>query len=327
MSQPPTPSDMPISGDTIGALLAHAEQRLRAAGLAFGHGTTNAHDEAAWLLLWCLGLPLDSPLDAPPDDLAPLPEAGSAAPPASVFHQPVTQADQERVAQLIEERIRSRKPAAYLTRQAWLQGVPFYVDERAIVPRSLIAEVLADGSIDPWLSDQTRRVLDLCTGNGSLAVLAALAWPEVQVDAADLSVEALAVARINVEKHGLKDRIKPIESDGLHNCPGPYDLILCNPPYVNVASMAALPAEFRAEPALALAGGADGMDFIRALLRDAPTRMNERAVLVLEIGHERTHFETAFPRLNPVWLDTSAGGDQVLLLTKTMLSSRPSARN
>ena len=113
----------------------------------------------------------------------------------------------------------------------------------------------------------------------------------------------------------MKDRIKPIESDGLHNCPGPYDLILCNPPYVNVASMAALPAEFRAEPALALAGGADGMDFIRALLRDAPTRMNERAVLVLEIGHERTHFETAFPRLNPVWLDTSAGGDQVLLLT------------
>lgn len=221
MSQPPTPSDMPISGDTIGALLAHAEQRLRAAGLAFGHGTTNAHDEAAWLLLWCLGLPLDSPLDAPPDDLAPLPEAGSAAPPASVFHQPVTQADQERVAQLIEERIRSRKPAAYLTRQAWLQGVPFYVDERAIVPRSLIAELLADASIDPWLHANSRRVLDLCTGNGSLAVLAAMAWPEVEVTGADLSADALAVAQINIQQHGLQERITLVQGDGLAAAPGP----------------------------------------------------------------------------------------------------------
>ena len=283
---------------TLAELVADTERQLTHAGVSFGHGTTNARDEAAWLLLHALGLPLDTDLGE-----------------ESWSNRPLARADKALIATLLKARIEQRQPTAYLTREAWLQGVPFYVDERAIVPRSLIAEVLADGSIDPWLSDQTRRVLDLCTGNGSLAVLAALAWPEVQVDAADLSVEALAVARINVEKHGLKDRIKPIESDGLHNCPGPYDLILCNPPYVNVASMAALPAEFRAEPALALAGGADGMDFIRALLRDAPTRMNEGAVLVLEIGHERTHFEAAFPRLNPVWLDTSAGGDQVLLLT------------
>jgi ribosomal protein L3 glutamine methyltransferase len=210
----------------------------------------------------------------------------------------------------------TRKPAAYLTREAWLQGVPFYVDERAIVPRSFIAELLADGSIDPWLSDRTCKVLDLCTGNGSLAVLAAMAYPEVEVDAADISAEALAVARINVDKHGLADRIRLVNSDGLAALPGPYDLVLCNPPYVNAQSMSQLPAEYRAEPELALAGGADGMDFIRALLRDAPSRMSEDAVLVLEIGNEQEHFERAFPTLEAVWLETSAGADQVLLLTR-----------
>jgi ribosomal protein L3 glutamine methyltransferase len=199
--------------------------------------------------------------------------------------------------------------------------VPFYVDERAIVPRSLIAEPLADGTLDAWLSDQTRRVLDLCTGNGSLAVLAALAWPDVEVDAADLSADALAVARINVERHGLQQRIGLHQGDGLGAVAGqaPYDLILCNPPYVNADSMAALPAEYRAEPALALAGGADGMDFVRGLLRDAPACLSEHGVLVLEIGHERPHFERAFPRLEAVWLPTSAGDDQVLLLTREAL--------
>ena len=162
-------------------------------------------------------------------------------------------------------------------------------------------------------------MLDLCTGNGSLAVLAGLAWPEVQIDAADISPDALAVARINVEKHGLRQRIRLIESDGLAACSGPYDLILCNPPYVNAASMATLPAEYRAEPELALAGGVDGMDFIRPLLAQAASHLAEGGVLVLEIGHERGYFEAAFPQLNPVWLDTSAGGDQVLLLTHEAL--------
>lgn len=224
-----------------------------------------------------------------------------------------------KVAALLQERIRTRKPAAYLTREAWLQGVPFYVDERAIVPRSFIAELLADGTIDAWLGEHTKRVLDLCTGNGSLAVLAALAWPEVTVDAADLSAEALAVALINVEKHGLQDRITLLTSDGLASVRGPYDLILCNPPYVNAQSMAALPAEYRAEPELALAGGTDGMDFIRKLLREAPAQMNEHAVLVLEIGNEREHFEAAFPRLEVAWLETSAGDEQVLLITREAL--------
>ena len=165
-------------------------------------------------------------------------------------------------------------------------------------------------------------MLDLCTGNGSLAVLAAMVYPDVTVDAADISPQALEVARINVDKHGLLDRIRLIESDGLQSVQGPYDLILCNPPYVNAQSMAQLPAEYQAEPELALAGGADGMDFIRALLRDAPRQMTEQAVLVLEIGNERAHFEAAFPKLEVVWLETSAGEDQVLLVTKEALSLR-----
>lgn len=291
-------------GATVGALVESGAACLAAAGVAFGHGTTNARDEAAWLVLWRLGLPLDSAL------------AGDAA---SIADSPVAAADQARVAALFAERIATRRPAAYLTHEAWLAGVPFYADERAIVPRSFIAELLADGGIDPWLSDRTHAVLDLCTGGGSLAVLAAMAWPEVEVTGADISADALAVARINVDKHGLQKRVRLIESDGLAACPGPWDLILCNPPYVNAESMARLPAEYRAEPALALAGGADGMDFIRRLLADAPARMSADAVLVLEIGHERAHFEAAFPGLPVEWLDTSAGGDEVLLVTRQAL--------
>ena len=292
---------------TLQALLAQATERLAAAPLAYGHGTTNARDEAAWLVLWQLGLPLDSDLDA-------------------LAEQAVTPDQASAVQALITRRIDTRQPAAYLTREAWLQGVPFYVDERAIVPRSFIAELIADGDFDDWLSDTTHHVLDLCTGNGSLAVLTAMAWPDVQVTGADLSTDALAVARINVDKHKLQDRITLIESDGLSNCPGPYDLIICNPPYVNATSMGALPAEYLAEPEMALAGGTDGMDFIRNLLRDAPSRLSPDGVLVLEIGNERPFFEAAFPQLEAVWLTTSAGDDQVLLLTaeSLLVQSAPS---
>ncbi len=292
-----------MSAMTLPTLIAQSAQRLDAAGVAFGHGTQSAFDEAVWLVLWRLGLPLDTDLD----------EVGS--------HE-VTPEQQAACAALIDERIATRKPAAYLTREAWLQGVSFYVDERAIVPRSLIAEVLADGTIDAWLSDQTTRVLDLCTGNGSLAVLAALAWPEVQVTGADISHDALAVAAINVARHDLQDRVQLVHSDGLSALPGPFDLILCNPPYVCQASMDALPAEYRAEPELALAGGTDGMDFVRQLFQDAPARMSEHAVLVLEIGNEVEHFMAAFPGLEVAWLDTSAGDDQVLLVTREALLQR-----
>ncbi|CAN7598130.1 50S ribosomal protein L3 N(5)-glutamine methyltransferase [Acidovorax sp. LjRoot117] len=284
---------------TVQKLIDSVAARLDAAGVAFGHGTTNAFDEAAWLVLWQLGLPLDD-LD-------------------SVEGMPITGEQRDEVEALLNERITTRKPAAYLTQEAWLQGIPFYVDERAIVPRSFIAELLADGSVDEFLSENTRRVLDLCTGNGSLAVLAAMAWPEVVVTGADISPDALAVARINVDKHGLQERITLQLSDGLAALPGPWDLILCNPPYVNAASMAALPAEYRAEPELALAGGSDGMDFIRQLFAAAPACMSEDAVIVLEIGNERENFEAAFPQLPVFWLDTSAGEDQVLLVTRQAL--------
>ena len=296
---------------TLLELITQSACQLDAAGVAFGHGTDSAFDEAAWLVLWRLGLPLDTALDDP------------ATEPISKENQAVSLVQQGEVAILLAARIQTRKPAAYLTQEAWLMGVPFYVDERAIVPRSLIAELLFDESLDYWLGPDTQRVLDLCTGNGSLAVLAAMVWPELAVDASDLSPDALAVARINVDKHGLQGRIRLLSSDGLAQVHGPYDLILCNPPYVNAASMAALPPEFKAEPTMALdgnqAGSADGMDFVRSLLAQAPAHMTPGAVLLLEIGNEREHFEAAFPQLEPVWLATSAGEDQVLLLTREAL--------
>ncbi|KGH31139.1 MULTISPECIES: 50S ribosomal protein L3 N(5)-glutamine methyltransferase [Comamonas] len=295
----------PISGNTIAELIASGAQALTAAGVAFGHGTATAEDEAAWLVLWKLGLPLDSEL--------------TPGAPESVENQPVSLDIQAQIATLFEERIRSRKPAAYLTNEAWLVGVPFYIDERSIVPRSFIAELLADGSIDGWLSDKTVQVLDLCTGNGSLACLAAMAYPEVRVTGADISTDALAVARINVDKHGLQDRVTLLESNGMSQVPGPWDLVLCNPPYVNSDSMGKLPAEYQAEPELALAGGADGMDFIRQLLEDLPARLNKDAVVVLEIGNEKPYFEAAFPDLPVFWLDTSSGDEQVLLITEEAL--------
>jgi ribosomal protein L3 glutamine methyltransferase len=289
---------------TLIDLITAQSARLKTAGVSFGHGTTNAFDESAWLVLWALGMPLDALEEQAQRELSAEEEATALA--------------------LVDERIRSRRPAAYLTREAWLQNVPFYVDERSIVPRSFIAELLVDGegegTLDAWLSDQTRTVLDLCTGNGSLAVIAALAYPDVVVDAADISDDALAVARINVDKHKLGKRITLLPSDLLANVGGPYDLILCNPPYVNSTSMAALPEEYRHEPALALAGGDDGMDLVRRILHDAPAKMSPEGVLLLEIGNERPHFEHAFRKLEVAWLDTSAGDDQVLLVTREALA-------
>jgi ribosomal protein L3 glutamine methyltransferase len=292
---------------TVAQAVAQAAADMQAAGLSYGHGTTNAMDEAAWLVLWSLKLPLDS-LDS---------EANRA----------VSDTESAQIATLLRARIESRKPIAYLTQEAWLQGVSFYVDERVIVPRSFIAELIVDAdgqsTLDYWLGEHTKNVLDLCTGNGSLAILCALAFPDVRVHGADISQEALDVAAINVARHGLESRVQLLQSDGLAQCRGidgqPYDLIVCNPPYVNSASMAALPAEYLAEPQISLAGGHDGMDFIRPMLRAAPALMSEQAVLVLEIGNEREHFERAFPRLEAVWLETSAGYDQVLLLTRHTL--------
>jgi len=290
---------------TLVELVVAQSERLKHAGVSFGHGTGNAFDEAAWLVTWAIGLPLDALETRGPKEVA--------------------AADIAKAEALITRRIETRQPAAYLTGEAWLQNVPFTIDARSIVPRSYIAELLADGegtgTLDAWLSARTRRVLDLCTGNGSLAVIAAMAYPEIEIDAADISPDALALARINVARHGFESRIRVIESDLFSAVPGRYDLILCNPPYVNAESMAKLPAEYRAEPTLALAGGQDGMDLIRRIVAEAPDHMSEDAVLVLEVGHERAHFEAAFARLECAWLETSAGEDAVVLIERRALAA------
>jgi ribosomal protein L3 glutamine methyltransferase len=288
---------------TLVELVVAQAALLKSAGVSFGHGTGNAFDEAAWLVTWSLGLPLNA-----------LETQGKRA---------VTPAAEARAEALIARRIETRQPAAYLTGEAWLQDIPFTIDARAIVPRSFIAELIVDpeetGKLDAWLSDRTHRVLDLCTGNGSLAILAAMAYAEVVVDASDISPGALEIARINVSRHKLESRVNLIESDVFASLKGRYDLIVCNPPYVNDESMAALPAEYRAEPTLALAGGADGMELIRRIVADAPAHMSEDAVLVIEVGHERAHFEDAFPRLECAWLETSGGDDRVVLIERGAL--------
>ena len=288
---------------TLVELVTAESERLKRAGVSFGHGTGNAFDEAAWLITWAVGLPLDA-----------LETRGQ---------KEVAAADIAKAEALVTRRIETRQPAAYLTGEAWLQNVPFTIDARSIVPRSYIAELLADGeetgTLDAWLSDRTRQVLDLCTGNGSLAVIAAMAYPEIAVDAADISPEALALTRINVARHGLEARIRVIESDLFSALPERYDLILCNPPYVNDESMGKLPAEYLAEPKVALAGGRDGMDLIRRIVAEAPDHLSDDGVLVLEVGHERAAFEAAFPRLECAWLETSAGEDAVVLIERRAL--------
>ncbi|MBL8287200.1 MAG: 50S ribosomal protein L3 N(5)-glutamine methyltransferase [Rubrivivax sp.] len=289
---------------TLVELVERTAARLESAAVACGHGTTNAFDEAAWLVLWRLALPLDALAD----------EAG----------RPVSDEECGRVEALVGERIASRRPTAYLTGEAWLQGVPFHADERAIVPRSLLAEPLVEGVLDALLGDEPADVLDLCTGGGSLAVLAALAWPRVRVLATDLSAPALALAAENVARHGLAGRVTLRRGDGLAalTAEDRFDLVLCNPPYVNARSMAALPAEYRAEPALALAGGDDGMDFVRTLVAGVAVHLKPHGALLLEIGHERRHFEAAFAALSPLWVSTSAGDDAVLWLTREQLAGR-----
>jgi ribosomal protein L3 glutamine methyltransferase len=289
---------------TLRDLLRWSISRFHAAGLVFGHGSDNAWDEAAYLLLHGLHLP--------PDTLEPFLDAR------------LLERERQRCVELIHERVNSRKPAAYLTGEAWLQGERFLVDERVIVPRSPISELLAEG-LAPWIDDpdEVRQVLDLCTGSGCLAILAAQAFPQAAVDAVDLSDDALAVARSNIALHGLQVRVQALRSDLLSHVPQdrPYDVIVCNPPYVNEQSMQALPPEYRHEPRLALAGGGDGMDLVRRILADAPRFMAPEGLLVLEIGHERPHFEAAFPGLEPVWLDTAATTDQILLLRRAQLAS------
>lgn len=286
---------------TPAELIEVCAAQMKLAGVSFGQGTLYAEDEAAWLVLWSMGLSLDTD--------------------TSLLVDPVTEQQLTVVSDLLNKRIQTRQPLAYLTGEAWLQGVSFQVDHRCLIPRSLIAETIAHGSFDPWLSPDSTRALDLCTGGGSLAVLLALAYPSLHIDATDISSQALEVAHTNIERHGLQDRIHAFVSDGFQQIRGKYDLIVCNPPYVNAQSMNALPAEFKAEPELALAAGTDGMDFIRHLLNDVSHHMTDNGILVLEIGHEIHHFQQAFLHLEPMYLSTSAGDENVLLITKQALQT------
>jgi ribosomal protein L3 glutamine methyltransferase len=282
---------------TLRDWLRFAVSRFNEAGLFFGHGSDNAYDEAAYLILHTLHLPLDR--------LEPFLDAS------------LTHGESEEVQAMIERRVRERLPAAYLTHEAWLAGHRFYVDERVIVPRSFIAELLLE-QLSPWLEDagEVTRVLDLCTGSGCLAILAALAFPNADVDAVDLSADALQVAARNVADYGLDDRVELLESDLFKALDGrTYDVIISNPPYVNAESVAALPPEYQAEPALALGSGDDGLDATRQILADAKDHLNPGGLLVVEIGHNRDALEAAFPALPFTWLDTS-GGDQFVFLLR-----------
>ena len=284
---------------------AHA---LRDAGLEFGQGTEDAEQEAAWMLIHSLGWPLL-------ESFAQWPRLQRRVVPAPAL---------ERLRGLLAERVRSRRPLAYLLGEAWLHGQRFLVDERSIVPRSLIAELL-DHAFDPWLAGEPASIADICTGGGSLAVLAAQRWPQAAVSAVDLSASALELARANVRLHGLEQRVRLLHGDLFEPCGAGerFDLVLCNPPYVNARSMAALPPEFRHEPELALAGGDDGMDLVRRLLDQAAAHLRPGGVLVVEIGHERAHFESAFPGLPVVWLPVSSGDDAVFLVEAAGLGTKP----
>lgn len=289
---------------TVRDWLRFAVSRFNEAKLFFGHGSDNAFDEAAYLILHTLHLPLDR--------LEPFLDAS------------LTHAESEQVRAVLERRVRERLPAAYLTREAWLAGHRFYVDERVIVPRSFIAELLQD-QLAPWVedADAVEDVLDLCTGSGCLAVLAALAFPSAKVDAVDLSQDALAVAARNVADYGLDARIALIESDLFAGLGGRrYDLIISNPPYVDAAAVAALPPEYRAEPALALGSGDDGLDATRAILASASDHLKPGGLLVVEIGHNRDALEAAYPTLPFTWLDTEGGDQFVFMLGREDLPDR-----
>jgi ribosomal protein L3 glutamine methyltransferase len=283
---------------TLDQCIDHIAQELEAADLHYGHGAIDAQSEALWIASKQLDL-------SPTDALDHLEQVMSA----------------EQIAQALDvtqTRISTRKPLAYILGEAWLMGVPFFSSEQSIVPRSWIAELIVDGSLEPWLPADG-KALDLCTGNGSLAILLALACPDIHVSACDISLPALAVASRNLDRHSLTSQVELFEGDLWDALPEPheenlFDLIICNPPYVNANSMNTLPAEYHAEPALALAGGDDGMDLIRKIIAGAPDYLSERGAILIEIGNEYEHFKKAFPQIPVIWMEVSAGDEQVLLI-------------
>lgn len=286
------------SEPTLEIVWQQLTNQLDAAGLSYGHGAIDAKSEALWMLSTALGFPPEDALEA--------------------LDTPITTDISEKVNAWANQRISTRKPLAYILGEAWLMGVPFYCDERSIVPRSFIAELIVDGHLEEWLPPNA-KVLDLCTGNGSLAILMALSCPDVEVSGADISMQALALAAKNLDRHNLTEQIELYQGDLLDAVPVPsdedqLDLIICNPPYVNSESMANLPPEYHAEPEISLAGGTDGMDLIRKIIQNAKDYLKPEGALVLEIGNEANNFTAAFPEIPVTWLEVSAGDDQVLLI-------------
>ena len=283
---------------TLDQCIDQIAQELETADLHYGHGAIDAQSEALWIVSKQLNF-------SPTDALDHLEQVMTAEQIAKAF-------------EVTQTRISTRKPLAYILGEAWLMGVPFFSSEQSIVPRSWIAELIVDGSLEPWLPADG-KALDLCTGNGSLAILLALACPDIHVSACDISLPALAVASRNLDRHGLTSQIELFEGDLWDALPEPhednlFDLIICNPPYVNANSMNALPAEYHAEPAIALAGGDDGMDLIRKIIAGAPDYLSERGAILIEIGNEYEHFKKAFPQITVIWMEVSAGDEQVLLI-------------
>ncbi|WP_114638252.1 50S ribosomal protein L3 N(5)-glutamine methyltransferase [Polynucleobacter necessarius] len=288
----------PSQAFTVNQCIDEVAQKLDAADLYYGHGAIDAHSEALWIVSKQLDLSPAETLDHLEDSIS--------------DHQ-----HQQAIA-IAQTRISSRKPLAYILGEAWLMGVPFFCSEQSIVPRSWIAELIVDGSLEPWLPADG-KALDLCTGNGSLAILLALSCPDIHVSACDISMPALAVAARNVDRHGLSSQVELLDGDLWEALPEPneenlFDLIICNPPYVNAHSMSSLSPEYHAEPILALAGGDDGMDIIRKIIAHAPDYLSERGALLLEIGNEYENFKKAFPQIPAIWMEVSAGEEQVLLI-------------
>jgi len=289
---------------TVNQCIERLAQKLAAAHLHYGHGAIDAHSEALWIT--------SKQIDLSPTDTL------------DHLEDPITAEQVQNALLVADERISTRKPLAYILGEAWLMGVPFYSSEQSIVPRSWIAELIVDGSLEPWLPADG-KALDLCTGNGSLAILLALSCPDIHVSACDISMPALSVAARNIDRHGLNSQVELLDGDLWNALPEPnednlFDLIICNPPYVNTNSMSALPAEYHAEPALALAGGDDGMDLIRRIIALAPDYLSERGALLLEIGNEYENFKRAFPQIPAIWMEVSGGEEQVLLIQAEDLS-------
>lgn len=295
---------------TIRDWLRYAVSRFEDSDIFYGHGTNNSYDEAVWLIMGALHLPLDT-LD-------------------NFLDAKLTSSERNKLADFIEQRITQHTPTAYLLKEAWLQGFKFFVDERVLIPRSFIAELIANNSLQPWIEypELINSAADICTGSGCLGILLADAYPDASIDVVDISPDAIDVCNINIASYGLQDRVAAIQSDMFsaltdeNNVCKQYDLIISNPPYVDAPSMAELPAEYRNEPQLALGSGTAGLDHTHTLLREAANYLTDDGILVVEIGHNRDALLEAYPDLPFTWLEVSSGDEFVFLLTKSQLLSQ-----